>query len=512
MNIKANKGIAIRVLCWVIFGIFIAGSLIFYYSAVHKWRNIEVESKKGVSIQDTFKLLFKPGETAFEGKDRLNILCLGLDYNHDEKGMIYSKNARSDTVFVISLNLKDQSVGVLSIPRDLWVDIGSLNDEYGADKINSAYSYGGVDLAKKTIESLLNIPIDRYVVLRILACKEIVDAIGGVDLNVEKDMDYDDNWGNLHVHLKKGNQRLNGDQCVGYCRFRYDEEGDRGRMRRQQQFMQALIKELKKPQNISKFEEISMIVKKNLETDLTILQLIDLARIYSDYEPEKMRKGRIDGTDDYYDGISCMIPDENQTRRMVKRIFEGDPKIFPDELVVEVLNGGDDIGRAYAVADALVRAGFIISDVKDAPTNDYLASQIIDYSGNPDTYLTLSQLIPMVKIVDGSILKSEHSEDLTFIVGKNIDLDEINKRVDDYMYQTQAPQAPVNENTPSNDNSNVDYNKFNDVEPDIIEQEVTEKIDNQDAVEDTYAPYTDNNSTDTPKETDNTNNNNSEDF
>ena len=177
------------------------------------------------------------GERVFGNTDRLNVLLLGIDYNHDDKGIIYTKGARSDTMMVVSLSRDAKFLNVVSIPRDTRVYIG---EGYGYEKINSAYSYGGVEQAKKTASEFLGVPIQHHVVVKVSGAKDLIDALGGLAIDVEKDMDWDDNWGNLHIHLKKGPQLLNGEQAVGYARFRMDEEGDRGRIRRQQQVIRVL--------------------------------------------------------------------------------------------------------------------------------------------------------------------------------------------------------------------------------------------------------------------------------
>ena len=165
-----------------------------------------------------------PGERAFGARDALYVLCLGIDYNHDSKGILYTKYARSDSVFVVRIDKQANTLSVVSIPRDMRVEIPG----HGHDKINTAYSYkanGDLDLARKTVEQFLGVHIDHTVVIKPYAVEHVVDAFGGVDLDVERDMDYDDNWGNLHIHLKKGLQHLSGQQAVGYIRFRKDAEG-----------------------------------------------------------------------------------------------------------------------------------------------------------------------------------------------------------------------------------------------------------------------------------------------
>ena len=177
----------------------------------------------------------------------VNILAVGVDSTKKVK--------RSDTIIVIHLNKQSNRLGVLSIPRDTRTEV----DGYGMTKINHAYAHGGIKLLKKTVSSFLNIPINYHVVLDINAVKDIVDHIGGVSVDVEKDLYYVDQAGDLFINLKKGKQHLDGEKTIEYLRFRHDNDGDIGRINRQQTFVTQLITSIK-GQNT--FFEIPLIMKK----------------------------------------------------------------------------------------------------------------------------------------------------------------------------------------------------------------------------------------------------------
>jgi LCP family protein required for cell wall assembly len=190
-------------------------------------------------------------ESLFPDRDRLNILCLGLDRNWTNQGLPYTKGTRSDTMIIVSLDLRKRSVAALSIPRDSRVQV----PDYGLHKINEAHMLGGIDLTIDTVREFLEIPIDYYIRVKLGAVEKVVDALGGVQVHVEKDMKYDDNWGQLHIDLKEGDQLLTGKQVEGYMRYRHDAEGDFGRMRRQQQVMRAIAQQLKSPATLLHLEE-----------------------------------------------------------------------------------------------------------------------------------------------------------------------------------------------------------------------------------------------------------------
>ncbi len=234
--------------------------------------------KSGKTIND---ILHNPSEIVtftqriFYGPSSFNIVLLGRDYDYDNRGRRLD-SGRTDTIIVFHVNCKNKEINGISIPRDTLVNIPG----YGENKINAAYHIGGVPLATKVIEDLLGIKIDYYVLLDPDAFKRIVDAIGGVDIYVEKDMKYKDSWGKLYIDLKKGYQRLNGVQAEGYVRFRHDPLGDIGRIERQQKFLYALLSQITKPNIIVKLPMLIQDLSKYVHTNLPVSDMISLATFF----------------------------------------------------------------------------------------------------------------------------------------------------------------------------------------------------------------------------------------
>ena len=197
-----------------------------------------------------------------------NILLLGVDSNG--KGTDQWKGTRSDTIIVLNVDPASHSVNAISIPRDSKVYIAG---NHGVDKINAAHAYGGIDTAKKTIEDTLGIKINRYICVHDEGVREVIDALGGIPIYVEKRMKYDDYAGKLHINLDKGTHILSGQEAVGYLRFRHDALGDIGRTRRQQWFLRGFLERVQSPQTISKIPEIINISKKYIKTDMSIYEL-----------------------------------------------------------------------------------------------------------------------------------------------------------------------------------------------------------------------------------------------
>lgn len=180
----------------------------------------------------------------------------------------------TDTIFVASFDTINDKINVMSIPRDTM----SANVSRTVKKINAAYSVGGkanMDNLKKEIKALIGFTPNYYVVVNLDAFAQLIDAIGGVKIDVPRDMDYEDPYQNLSIHIKKGEQVLNGQDAIGFVRYRKGYvEGDLGRVKAQQQFMTALAQQLAQPSTLTKLPKIADIINKNMQTDLTASEIL----------------------------------------------------------------------------------------------------------------------------------------------------------------------------------------------------------------------------------------------
>lgn len=217
--------------------------------------------------------LVVPPSVFFGGRDRVNILLIGVDVNRDRHGRPLDTPARSDTILIASFDRWGQRAYLLSIPRDTAVQIPG----HGFQKVNAAHALGGPELLMDTLEQNFGILVHHWVRTRFEGFIKLVDLVGGVELEVEKDMDYDDNWGNLHIHLKKGWQLLDGDKAHQYVRFRHDPEGDLGRVRRQQKLLRALARKALSPAVLLRLPSIVRTLRQYVDTDLSTHQILSLA-------------------------------------------------------------------------------------------------------------------------------------------------------------------------------------------------------------------------------------------
>lgn len=238
----------------------------------------------------------------------LNIMIMGVDRRADDVG-------RSDTLMVLTYNPADKKASLLSLPRDTRVHI-EKNDY---DKINHAYAYGGHELTQKTVEAFLNVPMDYYVMIDVHAFEKIIDAVGGVDIDVEKRMYYEDPWdddGGLVIDLYPGKQHMDGKTAIQYVRYR-DGEGDIGRINRQQKFMKALMSQVISPSVLPKLPEIiknvSSAVQTNMPLDMMIALITDLPTI----QQNGLNSAMIPGKPAYIEDISYWIPDIAKSRELI---------------------------------------------------------------------------------------------------------------------------------------------------------------------------------------------------
>jgi polyisoprenyl-teichoic acid--peptidoglycan teichoic acid transferase len=299
----------------------------------HLWSN----ARKYAPVQETrdfIQVAFHP-EQLFPGQTRINILCMGLDRNWTNQDLPYSKGTRTDTMMVVSLDLPSQRAWILSVPRDMRVEI----PRRGFNKINDAYRFGGIDLVRETVDQFLGIHMDYYVLVKLGAVQRFVDAIGGITVDVEKDMDYDDNWGQLYIHLKRGVHHLDGEQVEGYMRFRHDAESDFGRMRRQQQTMKAVLARLQSPSVAFRVPKLIDAFNKSIRTDLTRDQILGLANMFHQVRPEEVVSETIPGRDATLDGVSYLEPIEGRQKILVDWVLRGEETAANRLTTVRVLNG-----------------------------------------------------------------------------------------------------------------------------------------------------------------------------
>lgn len=249
---------------------------------------------------------------------RINILMMGTDHS----------GSLSDTIMLASLDVKQKKVSVLSIYRDTRVNSGQ-----SYCKINSLIGTKDKELATiNAVKKITGLPINYYVTVNFQAFRDIIDTLGGVEFDVpnaptnfsagRKGIYYDDPAQNLHIAIKEGMQKLNGEQAEGLVRFRYGyPEADVARVRVQQQFLKAIMDQKLNVSNITKTPKIFQEIQKNVRTNLSIAQINNIVKTIKNIKPEDIQTYTLPGAPQMINGASYFIVDTKETKTLVSENF-----------------------------------------------------------------------------------------------------------------------------------------------------------------------------------------------
>lgn len=324
-----------------------------------------------------------------------NILLLGVDSNGDSCDTW--KGTRSDTIIVLNVDPASHTVNAISIPRDSKV---YLPGDHGTDKINAAHAYGGIDMAKQTIEDTLGIKIDKYICVHDDGVKEVIDALGGIPIYVEKRMKYDDYAGKLHINLDKGNHVLSGQEAVGYLRFRHDGLGDIGRTQRQQWFLRGFLERVQSPSVISKVPQIVSIAKKYIKTDMSVYELTQLAALAKGFDESSIQVAMLPGAPNSRGGISYWILNPEQVQDVVNRlIYREEPQAdYSAQLVGGIIYTPATINQAEALKTQLNTLGYKVNmmQLQSLPHTQFIAH---NNNVSNSFYRYIKEKIPFFKSV-----------------------------------------------------------------------------------------------------------------
>jgi LCP family protein required for cell wall assembly len=257
-------------------------------------------------------LLPQPNEPA-------NILILACDVDYETHGGKTKLGLRgnTDSILFARLDPPHQQLRVLSIPRDTRVRIPG----HGTFKINAANPYGGPALAELTVSNFLGVTPQRYVLLNTRAVVQLVDAMGGVNVNVPKRMDYDDNAGRLHIHFKRGVQFMHGQQAQEFLRFRHDDKADIGRVERLQAFFQAALAQYLTPLNMLKTPHLLAVAQENMESDMNLAEMLAVASWAQRLGHGGVSFGMVPGEAAYVGKVAYWLPSERGTKAAVAKLM-----------------------------------------------------------------------------------------------------------------------------------------------------------------------------------------------
>ena len=355
-----KKKIALKILIVVLLALVIYAGFIFYKA-----------SKLGGGLQGFVAATIGHNEETIKNMPRIKCLLIGKSQN------------LTDTIIVASYNPQKQEATMMSIPRDTFVGKDKTKAT-GMNKINALYQQSPEKLLK-AVNDITGLEIENYIMVDTKALKELVNAIGGVTFNVPEDMDYDDESQDLHIHLSKGEQLLNGEQAEGLVRFRKNNDGtgysaeygrdDYGRMRTQREFIVAALKQTIKAKNILKIGELLDIANRNIETNMEISMVKDYIPYIINFNTENIKTGALPGVSERIDktdgsSIWIFVHNKKQTQKTIGELFLDKPTAEEIEenskINIELLYIAEKKSKATWIEEELKEQGYKITKTEIA--------------------------------------------------------------------------------------------------------------------------------------------------
>lgn len=267
-----------------------------------------------IGVEDSLKDDEDKGKDSSK-KNEILFLMMGVDAKDIKK----SKGTRTDTMMLFKVNFDSGKVDLLSLPRDTRVSVnGKL------DKLNHAHAYGGSELTINTVREFLNIDLKYYVKVDYTAVREIVNAIGGVEIDVPQNMRYKDPTAKppLNINIDKGLQTLDGEKAHDFLRYRSGyKDGDLGRVKAQQMFMKELMKQTLKPRNILKLPKLIETYFDYVETNIPMTMIFKGAGVASKLNPDEMESYTVPGEAKMINEVSYLIYDRYELDKILEEKF-----------------------------------------------------------------------------------------------------------------------------------------------------------------------------------------------
>lgn len=238
-----------------------------------------------------------------------NILIVGLDTGKEDEGQ------QADNIMLLSFKHDTGEIRFVNIPRYTLTQIPGIAQD---ERLNRAYVYGGISLLEQTVTKLMDVTIHHYVVLDTAALAEFVDVLGGIDIYVETPMDYDDPEGDLHIHIPKGYQHMDGDTAQKYLRFSSDELGAYGRNKRQQFFVKAMFDRVTQPDIVANLPLLVDVCQRRINSSIESFDSAHFANVLTNMSGNKPEMELLPGG---WDGYGSWVCDRERTIELVNQLF-----------------------------------------------------------------------------------------------------------------------------------------------------------------------------------------------
>lgn len=396
--------------------------------------------KNGGGLQGFIAAAMGHNENTLKDLNKINFLLVGISgYEEDYK--------LADTIMVCSYDPKAQKASILSIPRDTYV--GKNKEKASASyKINAVYRNGeNIDGMVKSVEDVTGLDLNYYLIVDTDALIQLVDAIGGVEFDVPIDMKYDDTTQDLHIDLKAGMQKLNGQQAEWLVRFRHNNDGttypndygdnDIGRMRTQREFIMATMKQTLKPENIFHLTQIANIMFENIKTNMSFDNVKDYIPYAVSFSTENLQTGMLPGTPEKRNGVWIYSVDKKESKTLIEELFADEQENIPNsentntmentitsgtaknnpksEIKLELLNGSGNSNNLSKAEKLLKQKGYNV--VKTGNTSSVSKTSIVNKTNKSSS---ISKDLKEILSVGTITQKSDNSKvDYTITLGKD---------------------------------------------------------------------------------------------
>lgn len=335
--------------------------------------------------------------------------------------LVNSFEGLTDTMLLLRFAPETKKVNLLSIPRDTRISLAGHN----ITKINAANAEGGPALSAQAVSELLNgVAIDRYIRINVQGVEKLVDALGGVTVYIPHDMKYQDDSQHLYINLKAGKQHLNGNQALQFLRFRYDENGDIGRIQRQQMLMRALVEQVLNPATLGRMPDILSVIQTHLDTNLSVEEIMALVGfgVQTDRSNVEMLMvpGQFSQTGQYK--ASYWLPDSDRITTMMAKHFDVPAlnalePVDPARIRVAIEDSTGDDRAVQALVSSLQAAGYRHVYISKPWSEPLEVTHIIAQQGDSDSAQVLRSALDLgeVRVDSTGSLQS----DVTIQLGKD---------------------------------------------------------------------------------------------
>lgn len=369
-----------------------------------------------------------PQSTVAASNEPVNILILGTDIGN-VKQVDNQADKRTDTIMVANYNPQNKTLHIVSIPRDTLINVNGKNA-----KINAAYEIGGYPRIKSEVENILNVNINYMVKIDYNAFDEIIDAIGGVDMKIERNMIYDDETQNLHINFKAGETvHLDGKKAEEFFRWRKNNDGsgfangDLDRIENQHKFISNVVDKCTSPLMIFRMPGIMSAIGNNLETNMSSFEVLSYGIKFMGLKKDNVIMSTIAGTPKMLNGQSYLIYDKNANKNLLSSLTSSEVPLASKNLTssesksdikIKILNGTKTGGLAAKEAEKLKNAGYTKIDTGNTEASE----KSVILSNDKDQANGIKQA-SNINEVDKKGNKSEYNDyDVIIILGKDFKL------------------------------------------------------------------------------------------